>query len=249
MTATFPSSVAVVFFDAAGTLFHVKGSVADVYLHYAKKYGVVPSDKIREAIDRAFGEAFRQAPPPVFATDDPVRLKQCERLWWFDIVHAVFYRVGMFEGFDEFFDEVFEAFSTGAHWALYPDTIASLQALKAAGYELGIISNFDTRLFSILRDLGIREYFDSVTISSLAKAAKPAPSIFQYALEQHAADPAEAVFVGDTMAEDVEGARSAGLFPILIAREDVDWPPHTMGIRTLAELSRLLALHSTNRTS
>ena len=37
----------------------------------------------------------------------PWVLKQSERLWWFDIVHNVFYRVGMFEGFDEFFEEVF----------------------------------------------------------------------------------------------------------------------------------------------
>lgn len=230
------------FFDAAGTLFHLKGSVADVYLTYAEKYGVVPSVQLKQAVNQAFRAAFQQAPPPVFAADDPVTLKHCERLWWFDLVHAVFYRVGMFEGFDDFFDEVFEAFSTGAHWRVIPETVSVLQDLKAKGYELGIISNFDTRLFTILRELGIRHYFDSVTISSLAGAVKPAPKIFQVAVEQHVIDPSEAVHVGDSFAEDVEGALAAGLHPVWLTQEPVERPQHepVSIIRTLTELPRVL---------
>lgn len=234
------SAIAVVFFDAAGTLFDLKGSVADVYLHYAQKYGVVPSAHMKQAINQAFRTAFQQAPPPVFSTDDPMKLKHCERIWWFDIVHAVFYRVGMFEGFDDFFDEVFEAFSTSAHWMVFPETIWMLQTLKAKGYELGIISNFDTRLFTILQELGIRQYFDSITISSLAGAAKPASKIFQIALEQHVIDPSEAVHVGDSFAEDVEGALAAGLHPVLLARERVELPPQVPTIQTLSDLLQML---------
>ena len=147
------SSIKVVFFDAAGTLFHVKGSVADVYLQYAVKYGVKASSDLKREINQAFEHAFRDAPPPIFAVDRPENLKHCERLWWFDIVHAVFYRVGMFDRFDTYFEEVYEAFSSGKHWTLYPETLSVLQYLKSKEYEVGIISNFDTRLFSILRDL------------------------------------------------------------------------------------------------
>ena len=60
------ASIKVIFFDAAGTLFHIKGSVADVYLQYAEKYGVKPTSGLTQAVNAAFSQAFRDAPPPVF---------------------------------------------------------------------------------------------------------------------------------------------------------------------------------------
>ena len=239
------SSIKVIFFDAAGTLFHIKGSVADVYLHYAEKYGVKPTSGLTQAVNAAFSQAFRDAPPPVFALGKIEELKQCERLWWFDIVHAVFYRVGMFEGFDEYFEDVFEAFSGGKHWALYPDTLPVIQELKSKGYELGIISNFDTRLFSVIKDLDIREYFDTITISSLAQAAKPAKQIFEYALSQHVVEPEEALHIGDHVTEDLEGAQKANLKALLISR-DVGEVPEAECIRNLSELPSILSKFSVN---
>ena len=212
------SRIKVVFFDAAGTLFHVKGSVGEIYLRHAGKYGVKQTPAMLDSLNAAFHRAFKDAPPPVFAAKEPAEIKRCERLWWFDIVHNVFYRVGMFEGFDEYFDEVFEAFSKPDLWALYPETIDTLRQLKAQGLELGIISNFDTRLFGLLRGLGLEGLFETVTISSLAQSAKPAPKIFRHALEEHAVDPEEGLHVGDSLREDVEGAEAAGLAGVLIDR-------------------------------
>ena len=233
-------SIKVIFFDAAGTLFHVKGSVGEVYLRYAEKYGVKASGEMVAAVNVAFRQAFQEAPTPVFAVEQPEKLKQCVRLWWFDIVHAVFYRVGMFEGFDDYFDEVFQAFAKAEPWMVYPEVIPVLQQLKSEGYELGVISNFDTRFFGIIRELGLNELFDSVTISSLAGAAKPAPKIFQYALDQHAVDPEEAMHVGDSLCEDVEGARQANLVSVFLDREGEGASEHVPMIRNLKELSKLL---------
>ena len=97
--------IRVVFFDAAETLFHVNGSVAEIYLQHAVEFGFQQTPDSLASIKQAFSRAFRDAPPPVFAATEPAQIKQSERLWWFDIVHNVFYRVGMFERFDEFFDE------------------------------------------------------------------------------------------------------------------------------------------------
>jgi putative hydrolase of the HAD superfamily len=102
-----------VFFDAADTLFHVNGSVAEIYLQHAVKFGFPQKPDSLVAIKQAFSRAFREAPPPAFAVTEPARIKQSERLWWFDIVHNVFYRVGMFERFDEFFDYVFRVLKDG----------------------------------------------------------------------------------------------------------------------------------------
>ena len=235
------SRIKVVFFDAAGTLFHVKGSVAEIYLAYAEPYGVRRSPELLENVGTAFRRAFHDAPAPIFAVNDPAELKQCERLWWFDIVHNVFYRTGMFEGFDDYFDRVFQAFDGPQHWALYPETLGVLKGLKERGVELGIISNFDTRLFNVLRGLGIGDVFETVTISSLAQAAKPAARIFRLALEKHAADPEEAAHIGDSLRDDVEGANKAGLSGIWLDRERQDASTQVRTIRSLDELPSLLA--------
>jgi len=234
------SSIRVVFFDAADTLFYVQGSVADIYLQHAVEFGFPQKPDSLSAITQAFRRAFREAPPPVFATTEPARIKQSERLWWFDIVHNVFYRVGMFERFDEFFDHVFRAFEDHRSWCLFPETRSTLTQLKALGLELGIISNFDSRLFSVMRGLEIADAFDTVTISSLAQAAKPAPQIFHTALEKHAVDPEEALHIGDSLREDVEGARKAGLHAALLDRDGKQQGEGVRTIKSLAELFPLL---------
>lgn len=233
--------IQLILFDAAETLFHVNGSVAELYLRYACKHGFQQKPDSLEAIRQAFRRAFREAPPPVFVEMAPTKLKQSERLWWFDIVHSVFYRVGMFERFDEFFEEVFQVFEDPQSWVLYPETESVLTQLRGHGFELGIVSNFDSRLFTILRGLGIESFFGSVTISSLAQAAKPAPKIFEVALEKHAADPEEAVHVGDSLQDDIEGAQKAGLAGILLDRKGGVREAGVPVIRTLDELLPLVA--------
>ncbi len=219
-----PSPIKAIFFDAVGTLFDIKGSVGQVYVAYAKKYGIPDTVEMVTALNRAFKETMKTMPAPIFSVERPEKLKQCERLWWFDVVHAVFYRVGMFEGFDDFFDEVFAAFGEATHWELFPETLEVLTQLKERGFELGIISNFDTRFFQVARALKIHQFFDSVTISSLAGAAKPAPKIFTYALEQHMLDSHEVLHVGDHRIEDFEGAQQAGLYTVLIDRSETALP-------------------------
>jgi len=167
-------------------------------------------------------------------------LKQCERLWWFDIVHNVFYRVGMFARFDEFFEQVFQAFEDPLSWSLFPETHAVLTRLREEGFELGIVSNFDTRLFSVIRGLGIDRLFDTVTIASLSMCAKPASKIFAMALEKHAIDPGEAMHVGDSLRDDVEGATKAGLTGVLLDRTGRAQATGGHVIKTLDELLPLV---------
>ena len=115
-----------------------------------------------------------------------------------------------------------------------------LGAVKGPGLELGIISNFDSRLFPVMRGLDIAHMFDTVTISSLAHAAKPAPKNFRSALEKHAVEPEEALHVGDSIREDVEGAGKAGLHAVLLDRDGTQPGTGLSVIRTLDELLPLL---------
>jgi putative hydrolase of the HAD superfamily len=147
----------------------------------------------------------------------------------------------MFEGFDEFFDEVFARFGEANSWRLFPETVDVLKALKDQGYELGIISNFDSRLFPVLRGLGIADFFDTITISSLAHAAKPSARIFEQALEKHAVDAEEALHVGDSERDDVKGAVAVGLTGVLLDRGTSREASSGTTIATLNELLPLLS--------
>jgi len=233
-------SIRVVFFDAADTLFHVDGSVAKIYLHHAVQFGFSQTPGSLTAIEQAFSRAVHESPPPIFAATEPAQIKQSERLWWFDIVHNVFYRVGMFERFDDFFERVFQVFEDPGSWRLFTETAATLTQLSAQGMELGIISNFDSRLFSVMRGLGIERAFNTITISSLVQAAKPAPKIFQLALDKHAVDPDQALHVGNSLRDDVEGATKAGLHAVLLDREGRHQGSGVQTIRTLDELLPLI---------
>ena len=117
-------------------------------------------------------------------------------------------------------------------------------ATLAGRYQLGIVSNFDTRVFQVLRGLGIAELFDTVTLSSLAQAVKPSPRIFQVALEKHAVDPDEALHVGDSIKDDVEGAHAAGMVGVWLDRnsKEREESPGFEGYRvhSLAELPDLM---------
>jgi putative hydrolase of the HAD superfamily len=227
----------VIFFDAADTLFHVKGSVGEIYVSHARKYGVTAG---KEVVQQAFAKAFADAPPPVFAVSDPQEIKSCERMWWFDVVHNVFYRVGMFEGFDEYFEEVFAYFSRPESWELYPDAVPALRALEARGIELGIVSNFDSRLYDILIGLGIDRFFESVTISSFAGAAKPSAKIFHRALYKHGMEAREALHVGNSLREDAQAAVAAGLGGVFLDRTGKT--DRCQDVITISGLSELLTL-------
>lgn len=84
--------------------------------------------------------------------------------------------------------------------------------------ELGVLSNFDSRLHTVLPALGLAEFFSSVTISTEVGAAKPDARIFQAALQKHECSPAQAWHIGDRQKEDYEGAKAAGLRAVLLKR-------------------------------
>jgi putative hydrolase of the HAD superfamily len=215
MNLTGVLQIEVVFFDAAGTLFEVRGSVGEIYSRFARPYGVEAQP---EAIQQGFIHNFRNQPPLAFPVNTPeAELKRLEYGWWRDLVKAVFAGYD-FPRFDQFFAEVFEFFRSREAWVVFDDVVPTLEALKSRGLRLGVISNFDSRLFDLLQALGLSRFFDSVDISARVGAAKPDPAIFRAALGHYPIEPSQAAHVGDSLREDVAGARAAGLCAFLIDR-------------------------------
>jgi putative hydrolase of the HAD superfamily len=208
----------VIFFDAVGTLFGVKGSVGTIYSAIAAEHGV---EVAPQTIDWAFGPAFKAAGNAAFPGVEPSELPAREYTWWRDVAIATFNQADVlpqFEDFDAFFDQLFQSFATAATWELYPDTIGTLQQIRAAGIDLGVVSNFDSRLHRVLAALGLSALFQSVTISTEVGAAKPDRQIFQLALTKHGCAPTQAWHVGDSFEDDYGGAIAAGLKGIWLQR-------------------------------
>jgi len=92
------------------------------------------------------------------------------------------------------------------------DTVATLEALRAAGKALGVITNGPIDWQSRkLRTLGLEQYFDDVVISDAVGVAKPDARIFRTALDRLGVDAGSAMYVGDHPQIDIAGARGAGL--------------------------------------
>ena len=143
----------------------------------------------------------------------------------------------MFSRFNDYFIEVYEAFKGGVGWELYPETMGVLDRLKSEGRHIGIISNFDSRIHEVCRALNISPHLDSITISSQTGWAKPSPEIFLHALKSRGFNSSEAVYIGDELGDDVQGALAAGLKPIFLDRSSREQaPPGVAKIRRLDEL-------------
>ena len=103
---------------------------------------------------------------------------------------------------------------------LFPETRQVLETLRAKGLKLGVISNFDSRLYSVLDDLRIRSFFDAVTICSEIGYAKPQPEIFRAAILALGVPSNRILFTGDSLVDDYQAGQSAGLEAFLLDRSD-----------------------------
>lgn len=133
-----------------------------------------------------------------------------------------------------------------ADQTVLPEEHPAVLAALGARHRLGLVSNFDDgpTALQVLARHGVAEHFAATLISADFGRRKPHPAIFNAALAALDCAPAQALYVGDTHAEDVVGALAAGM--------DVAWlappgapardPCPTYRVATLAELATLAAL-------
>jgi putative hydrolase of the HAD superfamily len=144
-------------------------------------------------------------------------------------------------------DRMVQALLASLHFVAFPDVRPALQAARARGQRLVVVSNWDVSLHHVLRSLELEPLLDAILTSAEVGARKPAPVIFERALDLAGARAREAIHVGDSLEEDVAGARAVGIEPVLIRRDGADPLPGSRGdpsadVRTIASLSELAEL-------
>ena len=114
--------------------------------------------------------------------------------------------------------EIEQGWEVSENFELYEDVFPVLEELRRAGLRLAVVSNGIRDLTEFVAHHGLD--VDAIVDSRSHGRVKPHPTIFQSALDQLGVGADEAVMVGDSLEEDVEGARALGMRAVLIDRAD-----------------------------
>jgi putative hydrolase of the HAD superfamily len=143
--------------------------------------------------------------------------------------------------------EIYAEWAACQHFELYDDVPAALGELAGAGIRVGLISNSHRCLASFQSHFELQGLIAAAVSSSEHGFMKPHPSIFLAALQLVNVPAREALMVGDSVRQDVEGALRAGMRAVLLNRGNAPMPREAdlrergvPVIRSLSELSNLV---------
>ncbi len=204
-----------IFFDAGNTLLMPHPSVEEVCAELLERHGI---EADMESIKRGTEAANRHYERRYWSDDTFWASEEKTQGLWLEMYDLLMREVGFEADSAEMGGRLYAEFGEGHRWATFPEVVSTLQLLRASGFILGVVSNWDVRLPEICHQLGISEYLDFIISSATVGRIKPEPAIFQMALVRAGVLPEEAVHVGDHFYADVLGARSAGIKPVLVDR-------------------------------
>lgn len=215
-------------FEAAGVLIEPSQSIGR---WHREALNTVCEMRIRLPKPKLFTKAFTKvynemcAAEPCFGASSGMTAEN----WWLAVVTKTYKETELLdmcissEELDEIMPEVFDflyqqVFNTVEGWDVKEDAVYTLMKLsewrdQGSGPKLGVVSNNDPRLHTILSTLGLSKHFDFVTTSYETKTEKPNRDIFDAALGQAGLPPpssSASYHIGASIDSDVVGAKSAG---------------------------------------
>jgi REG-2-like HAD superfamily hydrolase len=210
-------------FDVTNTLIKARQSIGHQYAAAAQVHGIEANPAALETVFEATMQQ-KKVEMPDYGKHHGVSSKD----WWADVVRRVFINSGHHAPkaalakvsdtlWDHFQEEPAEA------WEVMTNVVEGLEALKANGYRLGIVSNFDETLGRTLRASGLDVYFDFQVSSEQLGISKPKPGIFEKALGEFSGGrrlmPGEVAHVGDEIKNDYVAPRNIGITAFLVDNE------------------------------
>jgi putative hydrolase of the HAD superfamily len=223
----------VVFFDAGGTLLRVRPSIGEIYSEIAaRRNHTLEPKKLEAAFKRHFlrvQEEFRAKRGLAFGRDEHEAME-----FWIALVSAAVAEAGAVRwatseecaaDFSEYVAALYAEFEDPARWSAEPGAAEALREVRSMGLKTGVISNWDTRLKSLLEALGLGDLIDVYAASHVAGFEKPDPRLFQRAAELAGVAPQDAWHIGDSSTLDCRPAREAGFGLAILYRprpEDID---------------------------
>jgi putative hydrolase of the HAD superfamily len=205
--------VRAVVFDAVGTLLFPDPPAPIVYAQVGARYGSkLNADSIRSCFEIAFRGEDEIDRRQGWRTSE-----ERERERWRHIVARVLNDVADPEAC---FQALFEHFSKPDAWQCDPSTRTVLSALADSGVIVGMASNYDSRLRSVIAGKPDLAPLQTVCISSEIGWRKPSFKFFEAVCHAAGMPPENILFVGDDFENDMEGAFKAGMRGVWLEPED-----------------------------
>lgn len=198
------TGISTITFDAGGTLLYPHPSVGEVYAQVMRRHGL---DHAPEDLEAGFRSVWRKVQRSG-KTGEVSENSEWE--WWRKVVSAILDDLGHPEDFDALFEELWTTFGDAGHWRLHEGGREILRILSDAGYRLGILSNWDSRLRTVLEGLELTPHFEHIVISAEVGMEKPAPEIFRHTERAFDEAPEGFLHIGDSLTHDIQGATAAG---------------------------------------
>jgi len=225
----------LVTFDMVGTVIKFSRHPVMDYVEIGQRHGIKAEfDSIAKSFAKQWADHDR-ALPHFGATSVGIT----SRLWWLTLVEGTFKNSLGHAAFNEeavrkAAEELYDHFASPKAYAVLDDGKEAMKKAKDLGLQVGVITNFDVRIHSILKDLRISELCDFVVTSEEAESSKPEENIFNFAQSKSylvELKPSEVLHIGDDYSKDYLGAKAAGLQAILVDRWGQfcpDCPPDDM---------------------
>lgn len=147
------------------------------------------------------------------------------------------------EELDAVADGLVDAHMGSLSRAVYcPDDRHELLSSLGSRYRIGLLSNFDhgPTAHRVLERLELARWFATRVVSDDVGVCKPAAEIFHLTCERMGVAPDDAVYVGDSMEADIEGAAEAGLRSIWVGKPDCDRGRAVAVVQDVTELPAVL---------
>jgi HAD superfamily hydrolase (TIGR01509 family) len=197
-----------VLFDAGDTLIRLTGSGTQLLHRAAATLGTSPDPAAvsrvwRRVLDRA-STAEELAKGRDLSTDR-------HRAVWTELYTAA----GCEELATGLSDRLYELTVAAESWEAFPDTVPVLEAVRARGLRVGVVSDTGFDLRPALDRLGVTPHLDALLMSYEQGICKPAAAVFRTACDRLGTRPERTLMVGDNPLTD-SGAVAVGMYVLLL---------------------------------
>jgi HAD superfamily hydrolase (TIGR01662 family) len=208
---------AAVFFDVDFTLIYPGPTFrGEGYRAFGERYGI---DVDVSLFERGVASAARFLDGPDDAYDAEVFVAYARH-----IIEQMGGHGAASDRLDACAREIYDEWAVCQHFELYDEVPGVLRELAASGVRIGLISNSHRCLTSFQSHFELQGLVTAAISGPEHGFMKPNPSIFRAALALVHVQPHEAVMVGDSVSQDVEGALRAGMHGVLLHRSDEPHP-------------------------
>ena len=186
----FPLSIEAVVIDLDGTLLHTAPDLAEASNRMLADLGMptLPEETVKSYVGNGVTQLIKRVLTSDMHAEPDADLFERGR-----------------KVYEKHYAEVFSLYTRP-----FPGVVEGLDALKAAGFRLGCITNKVERFtLPLLEKQGLRDYFELVLSGDSLPKMKPDPLPLQHACQHFGITPEKLLLIGDSM-NDAEAARAAG---------------------------------------